>query len=86
MPDAVRPLTLRSMARPRPQRDPYRCHVVMPDGSVTVLFGSTATPESALQLVRATFQGQDLQPARIEVYRGGKTRPIGKPLVEWPAR
>jgi hypothetical protein len=58
----------------------------MPDGSVTVLFGSTATPESALEIVRATFQGQAEQPVAIQVFPGERLRPIGKPLVEWNAR
>ena len=74
------------MSRHRHQRDPFRCHVVMPDGSVEVLFGSTATPESALEIVRATFHGHAVRPVKIQVYRGGKTRPVGKPLVEWNAR
>jgi hypothetical protein len=71
------------MARHLPQPEPFRCHVVMPDGSVAVVFASTSSPASAAQLLRASFGPDDQQPARIIVYRGGKSEPIGDPLLEW---
>jgi hypothetical protein len=71
------------MARHSPQPDPFRCHVVMPDGSVTVLFASTPSPASAEQLLRASFGPGEKQPVKIIVYRGGKTEPIGDPHLEW---
>lgn len=74
------------MARYRPQRDPFRCHAVMPDGSVTILFASTATPETALEIVRATFHSEGVQPAKIQIYRSGKDKPRGAALLEWNRR
>jgi hypothetical protein len=58
----------------------------MPNGSVTELFASTATPESALEIVRATFHGQTLRPVKVQVYRSGKDKSRGPVLLEWAAR
>ena len=80
----ARRIRLRSMARYKPQPDPFRCRAMMPDGSVTVLFASTSgTASSAVQLVRASFATDEIQPVKVIVYRGGKSRPIVQPVLEW---
>ena len=73
------------MDRSKTRPEPFRCHATMPDGSAMVLFGSTSTPEIAVQLVLASSEPDMPKPVKVTIYRGGKTRPVGKPLLQWSA-
>jgi hypothetical protein len=57
----------------------------MHDGSAKVLFASCSTPDVALVLVRDTWRDVGNGPIEIRVYRGGKLKSEGPPLVRWGA-
>jgi hypothetical protein len=51
----------------------------MRDGSAAVLFASCSTPAIALDGARQTWLGRGDEPIEIREYRGGNTKPIGRP-------